>query len=320
MHHAVSKTYATAATQPQPGLCCPKDYQSELTAHIPKDAFDYNYGCGSPVLKSAIREGEHVVDLGSGVGIDCFVASKIVGPSGRVTGIDMTDEMLARANTYRTQVADTLGFGNVEFRHGQIESIPLDDNSVDVVLSNCVINLSPDKPQVFRDMKRVLKSGGRVVISDIVSDREVLPEHQADENLWGGCYTGALSAQQFIAAFEAAGFVGLTQIAESSWEEKAGYRFASLTIAAYKPFKGAQCLYEGQLAIYLGPYSAVSDDAGHIFNRFKPTEICTDTAKQLAEGPYAKQFIVTAPAPARRAATNQTSSCCSTGDAKGGCC
>lgn len=311
MHSAVSKTYAAAATQPQPGLCCPKDYHSEWTDHIPKDAFDFNYGCGSPVLKSAISEGEHVLDLGSGVGIDCFVASRIVGAQGRVTGVDMTDEMLGKANGYRQQVADSLGYNNVEFRAGRIESIPLADGEVDVVLSNCVINLSPDKPGVFREMKRVLNEGGRVVISDIVSDREVLPEHQADEDLWGGCYTGALSAAEFIAAFAEAGFVGMTQISESTWEEKAGYRFASLTIAAYKPYKGAQCLNDGQLAIYLGPYASVSDDAGHQFPRFQPVEICTDTAAQLASGPYAKQFVVTPPT--KKPAGQEATSCCTPG-------
>jgi len=200
MHTAVQKTYAAADTQPQPGLCCPKDYQSEWVSYIPSDAFKFNYGCGNPVMKSAIREGEHVLDLGSGVGIDCFVASKIAGPSGRVTGVDMTDEMLERAEGYRAQVTSTLGFDNIEFRKGLIESIPLPDDSVDVVLSNCVVNLSPNKQDVFAEIKRVLKSGGRIVIADIVSDREILPEHQADKDLWSECYSGALSVRGFIAA------------------------------------------------------------------------------------------------------------------------
>jgi len=133
MRTAVQRTYAAAATRPRPNLCCAQDYQSEWIAHIPAEAFTFNYGCGSPVMKSAIREGEQVLDLGSGVGIDCFVAAKIVGPSGRVTGVDMTDEMLERAEGYRTRVAATLGFDNLEFRKGFIESIPLPDASVDVI-------------------------------------------------------------------------------------------------------------------------------------------------------------------------------------------
>ena len=233
MRTAVQRTYAAAATRPRPSLCCAQDYQSEWIAHIPAEAFTFNYGCGSPVMKSAIREGEQVLDLGSGVGIDCFVAAKIVGPSGRVTGVDMTDEMLERAEGYRTRVAATLGFDNLEFRKGFIESIPLPDASVDVILSNCVINLSPNKPEVFAEMRRVLRGGGRAVISDIVSDREILPEHQADEDLWGSCYTGVLPVRGFIAALREAGFIGFTRIAESPWGEKAGYRFASLTLAAF---------------------------------------------------------------------------------------
>lgn len=308
MHTAIQNTYAAAATQPQPGLCCPKDYQSEWTSHIPSDAFEFNYGCGSPVMGSALQEGEHILDLGSGVGIDCFVASKMVGPSGRVTGMDMTDEMLERAQGYQAQVADTLGFDNLEFHKGFIESIPLPDDSLDVVLSNCVINLSPDKPRVFAEMRRVLKHGGRIVISDIVSDREILPEHQTDEELWGDCYSGALSAGALIAAIDEAGFVGLTQVSESPWEEKAGYRFASLTLAAYRPFKGDQRLYRGQLAIYLGPYSMVKDDDGNAFHRFQPVEVGTDTAAQLKERPYADHFLVTPPV---RQATSSASSCCS---------
>lgn len=312
MRTAVQRTYAAAATRPRPNLCCAQDYQSEWIAHIPAEAFTFNYGCGSPMMKSAIREGEQVLDLGSGVGIDCFVAAKIVGPSGRVTGVDMTDEMLERAEGYRTRVAATLGFDNLEFRKGFIESIPLPDGSVDVVLSNCVINLSPNKPEVFAEMRRVLRGGGRAVISDIVSDREILPEHQADEDLWGSCYTGALPVRGFIAALREAGFIGFTRIAESPWGEKAGYRFASLTLAAYKPFKGDQCLYQGQSAVYLGPYAMVEDDAGHRFHRLQPVDICTDTAAQLAAPPYAGHFVVT-PLVQPAVSISGSAGCCSTG-------
>lgn len=312
----VRDTYSAAATTPQPGLCCPKDYQDEFTSHIPKEAFDFNYGCGSPVRKAHISEGEHVVDLGSGVGIDCFVASKIVGASGRVTGVDMTDEMLGKARDYAKTVGDTLGYHNVEFRKGHIEEIPLEDNTVDVVISNCVLNLSADKDKVFAEISRVLKPGGRVVIADIVSDRPVAQKDQEDGKLWGDCYTGALSAPEFIKAFTTASFSGITQISESSWEMVAGYRFSSLTIAGYKLPKGDSCNYLGNRAIYLGPYSKVEDDDGHVFERFQPVEICSDTALALKSGPYADSFLVTGAT--RRAEANATS-CCAPSPAGGGC-
>ena len=328
----VKGTYSSAALQAQPGLCCPKDYADKSTTeHIPSDAFDFNYGCGSPVLKSEIKEGEHVVDLGSGVGIDCFVASKIVGATGKVTGIDMTDEMLDKAKNYGKDVGKTLGFSNVEFKKGFIESMPLPDGSTDVVVSNCVLNLSSDKETVFREISRVLKPGGRIVIADIVSDRDVDPTDQEDEKLWGDCYTGALSAKALIQALTDSGFTGVTQISESPWEDIAGYKFSSLTLAGYKLPKGDECLNLGNKAIYLGPYSKVEDDDGHIFERFKPVEICTDTALALKVGPYKNSFIVTgatrandATAPSCCPPSNEDStdsSCCAPSDAtKSSCC
>lgn len=317
----VKNTYSSAAIQPQPGLCCPKDYADKSTTeHIPSDAFDFNYGCGSPVLKSEIKEGEHVVDLGSGVGIDCFVASKIVGAKGKVTGIDMTDEMLGKAKNYAKDVGKTLGYSNVEFKKGFIESMPLEDGTVDVVVSNCVLNLSSDKEAVFRDIARVLKPGGRIVIADIVSDRDVSQADQEDEKLWGDCYTGALSAKALIKALSDAGFTGVTQISESPWEDIAGYKFSSLTLSGYKLPKGDECSYLGNKAIYLGPYSKVEDDDGHVFEKFKPVEICTDTALALKTGLYANSFIVTG---ATRTSEASTSGCCAPAAdnaASSGCC
>jgi SAM-dependent methyltransferase len=313
----VRDTYSEAATVPQPGLCCPKDYIDEWVSHIPKEAFDFNYGCGSPVLKSEIQAGEHVLDLGSGVGIDCFVAAKLVGSSGKVIGVDMTDEMLDKARAYAVKVGDTLGFHNVSFVKGHIEEIPLETDSVDVVISTCVLNLSADKAKVFSEIRRVLKPGGRVVIADIVSDREVKEADRNDGRLWADCYTGALTTRDFIRAFTDGEFVGLTQISESSWEKIAGYRFSSLTIAAYKLPKGEICNYLGNKAIYLGPYAKVEDEAGHVFPRFQPVEICTDTALQLKAGPFAGSFLVTG---ATRRLEATSTSCCDTGTASGcGC-
>ncbi len=291
----VSELYAEAAEKPQPGLCCPKDYQKDWISHITEEDFDHNYVCGSPVMKSDIADGETIVDLGSGVGIDCFVAARMVGANGKVIGVDMTDAMLDKARNFKTAVAKNLGYDVVDFRKGKIEKIPVDDNSADLVISNCVINLSPDKQQVFNEMYRALKDGGRIVISDIVSDRPVLKEDQEDGQKWAECYTGSLSASEFLQLIQETGFIGISQISESAWEEVNGYHFTSLTISGYKSTSGDVCKYQGQFAIYLGPYTEVHDEEGHKFPRFSPVEICSDTAKRLAIGPYRESFIVTSP-------------------------
>ncbi len=291
----VRDKYSSAATISQSDLCCPKDYPNDMISHIPRELFDFNYGCGSPVTKARINSGEHIVDLGSGVGIDCFVAAKIVGPKGKVTGVDMTDEMVNKARSYQEAVCTSLGYWNIEFVNGHIEQIPLPDASADVIISNCVLNLSDNKEAVFQEIIRVLKSGGRTVISDIVSDREILENDRNNRDLWGGCYGGVLSLRNFIESFLKTGFSGITQISESPWKVVAGYRFSSITITAYKLAKGDLCNYLGQKAVYLGPYAQVVDDSGHIFPRFKPVTICTDTAINLKKSPYAENFLVTGP-------------------------
>jgi radical SAM protein with 4Fe4S-binding SPASM domain len=157
---AVREFYGHAAEEPQADLCCPVQPSAEDLAHIPKEAVERFYGCGSPVTAAALASGETMVDLGSGAGIDCFIAAKKVGADGRVFGIDMTDSMLKVANDCRSRVARALGWDVVEFKKGFLEAIPLGDASADVVTSNCVINLSPDKPRVFREIWRVLKDHG----------------------------------------------------------------------------------------------------------------------------------------------------------------
>ncbi len=291
-HASVEELYSTAAKAPQPGLCCPKPYMNEMTAHIPKEAFEFNYGCGSPVLKAGIKAGDTVVDLGSGVGIDCFVAAKLVGPKGKVIGIDLTEDMLAKANKYKAIVAQNLGYDVVEFRKGLIESIPLEAQSADVVLSNCVVNLSPDKEKVLNDVRRVLKIGGRAVISDIVSDRDVEQVHQDDKKLWAECYTGALSVKAFLEAFKKAGFYGLSQLAETAWQEVESYNFASITVEAFNYPKSSCCGALDHFAVYLGPYESVADEDGHQFPRFKAVPVCAETASRLAGSPFESNFVV----------------------------
>ncbi|MHB8369277.1 MAG: methyltransferase domain-containing protein [Leptospirales bacterium] len=292
MRSVVLNKYADVATVPQTDLCCPKNYPSEWGSHIPPELFDFNYGCASPVLKAKIKMGEHVVDIGSGVGIDCFVAARIAGPDGKVTGVDMTDEMLDKARSYQQAVAQSIGYQNFEFIKGRIEEIPLPDAVADVVISNCVFNLSTDKDAVFREVRRILKPGGRTVIADIVSDRDISGRDRSDRDLWSACYSGALSLRGFIGSFIAAGFSGITQIAESPWKVKNGYRFSSFTFMAYRATKSDSCTYLGQKAIYLGPYAQVEDDDGHVFPRFEPVSVCTDTAANL-KALYPDSFLLT---------------------------
>jgi len=210
-----------AAFQPQTGCgcsssaCCgpapekeqaavlPQIYEPALVADLPAEVTGLSMGCGDPVSLAMLQPGQTVLDLGSGGGIDCFLAARAVGEAGRVIGVDMTPQMLdaARANKAR------VGLQNVEFRLGEIEHLPVADGEVDVILSNCVINLSPDKPGVLREAFRALKDGGRLAVSDIVTDGP-LPEAVARSlSAWAGCIAGALDMRDYRAALEAAGFV-----------------------------------------------------------------------------------------------------------------
>ena len=159
-------------------------------------------GCGNPTAFSNIKEGDTVLDLGSGAGFDCFLASKKVGKTGKVIGLDMTEEMIAKARI----LAKEHGYSNVEFRLGDIEKMPLDDGSVDVIISNCVINLAPDKSKVFKEAYRVLKSGGKMYVSDIVLLGKLTDEQLKDEDLLSGCVAGALQKDDYLGKIKQAGF------------------------------------------------------------------------------------------------------------------
>jgi len=284
--------YGHAAEQPQAELCCPVQPDAEDLAHIPAEVVERFYGCGSPVSAASPQPDESLLDLGSGAGIDCFIAARRVGPQGRVYGVDMTDQMLAVARDSQAKVAAALGFDNVEFHKGILEDIPLPPGAVNIVTSNCVINLSPDKPAVFRGIWRVLKDGGRAVIADIVAEHDVPPRMRADGQLWGECISGALSEEAFLAAFERAGFYGVSILEKTFWREVQGTRFYSVTVRGFKFEKKAGCRYVGQYAVYLGPMKAVVDEEGHMFPRGVPVEVCTDTAEKLSASPYRGGFSV----------------------------
>jgi len=205
---------STASCAPTPSSCCgsgedTSTLESKLiqmydidVAGLPEEVTDLSLGCGDPVTLAALEPGQTVLDLGSGGGIDCFLAARQVGPTGMVIGVDMTPAMLDRARANKAK----MGVTNVDFRLGEIEHLPVADQSVDVVISNCVINLSPDKPQVFRDAFRVLKPGGKLAVSDIVTDGPLPQVIKDNLSAWAGCVAGAMDVADYVAAIERAGF------------------------------------------------------------------------------------------------------------------
>ncbi|MGB7539029.1 MAG: arsenite methyltransferase [Anaerolineales bacterium] len=246
VHSAVREFYARKAQSFGEGCCgpassscscsTPKNYPSEELQTLPEDLADVTLGCGNPISKIDIHPGDTVVDLGSGGGLDCFLAAQKVGPGGRVIGVDMTPEMIekARANAAR------IGAANVEFRPGQIEAIPLADGEADVVISNCVINLSPDKPAVFREMFRVLRPGGRVAVSDIVTRGPMSPLVAKSLESWAGCIAGALDVEEYRRGLMDAGFVDVAVASSgetpfSGVAQRAGGLPFSALITARKP-------------------------------------------------------------------------------------
>ncbi len=214
IHESVRERYSNIATTrgasccgPESSSCCTPVtlYEDGLTADLPAEVTNLSLGCGDPVTIAALQPGETVLDLGSGGGIDCFMAAKQVGPTGYVIGVDMTPQMLEKAHANKAKIGAT----NVDFRHGQIEALPVDDNSVDVIMSNCVINLAPDKAPVFAEAFRVLKPGGRVSISDIVTEGEFSPAMRADKDKWAECVTGAIDVEAYTEMMRTAGFVDI---------------------------------------------------------------------------------------------------------------
>jgi arsenite methyltransferase len=192
-----------------------KLYEDPDAAELPAEVTDMSLGCGDPITLAALQPGQTVLDLGSGGGIDCFLAAKKVGPTGKVIGVDMTASMIERARANKAK----LGADNVEFRLGEIEHLPVADDTVDVIISNCVINLSPDKPQVFREAFRALKPGGKLAVSDIVTDGPLPDIVKNNLSAWAGCVAGALDVKDYIGAIEAAGFTDV-ELIPTYWDEE----------------------------------------------------------------------------------------------------
>ena len=222
IHDVVRDRYGEIARKGQPiaGCCGPSaaeiaarvGYSEADTRAVPEGA-NLGLGCGAPLAAAALAPGETVLDLGSGAGFDAFLAVGAVGSTGRVIGVDMTDDMLAKARAN----AERAGHANVEFRKGYIEALPLDDASVDVVISNCVINLSPDKPAVYREVARVLRPGGRMVVSDVVLDAALPAAIATDVNALVGCVAGASLRSEYLGAIRAAGLTDVEVLADKGF-------------------------------------------------------------------------------------------------------
>lgn len=217
-HYAESARKSNSCCAPESAsACCDSKnvlYPEKLLTSLPGDVADFSLGCGDPITLAALQPGQTVLDLGSGGGLDCFLAAKKVGENGFVIGVDMTPEMLEKARANATR----MGVTNVEFRQGFLEDLPVDDNSIDVVISNCVINLSPDKAKVFNEVFRVLRSpdpasgrpGGKLAVSDIVTDGPLPEVIKQSLSMWAGCVAGAVDAKDYIAMMESAGFTDIS--------------------------------------------------------------------------------------------------------------
>ena len=327
----VLRRYRGAARQAEASLCCPTEYETDCLTLLPPEIIEKDYGCGDP--SRYVRRGETVVDLGSGVGKICYILAQKVGAEGRVIGVDFHDEMLALARKYLGSMAEKIGSQNVRFVKGKIQDLALDletvqrwldsspvrsvedlaafehecerlrreepmiaGASVDVVVSNCVLNLvrPEDKEKLFAEIARVLRRGGRAVISDIVCDEDPTPAILADPELWSGCIAGAFREDRFLARFEEAGLYGIEVLSrsENPWRVIDGIEFRSMTVRAFKGKEGP-CVERNQAVVYKGPWKCVCDDDGHKFYRGRRMAVCDKTFTIMTDsaGPYAVDIV-----------------------------
>jgi arsenite methyltransferase len=331
VERAVLERYQAGAKQKEDSLCCPTSYEENDLAILPQEIIEKDYGCGDPTRY--IAPGETVLDLGSGAGKNCYIMAQKVGASGRVIGVDFNDDMLALARQYQSEIANKIGYHNTHFVKGKIQDLTLDleqvetwlknnpitcleqwkvfetecdrlrsqqpliaENSIDVVVSNCVLNLvrPQDKQQLFQEIYRVLKRGGKAVISDIVCDEDPTPEILNNAELWSGCIAGAFREDTFLKMFEAVGFYGIEILKRETtpWQTIDGIEFRSMTVRAYKGKEGP-CLERKQAVVYKGPWKQVQDDDGHTFCRGERMAVCDKTYNILtqADSPYTTDII-----------------------------
>ncbi len=253
--------YGRAAEAPNEDILNPAVFPEELVAHVPDEARLRSYGCGSPVSDAGLEPGEAVMDLGCGAGLECFVAASLVGATGSVIGVDMLDRMLGLAENGAAQVAQRLGYRNTEFRLGYIEALPLEDASVDVVLSNCVLNLCTNKRRAWREIFRVLRPGGRLVVADVVCETEPPAAIRNDETLRGECIGGALTERDLMGLLEETGFCALRVVKRFPYRVVAGHPFFSLTFEARRPSAETEAPVRVQ---YRGPFVAAMTAAGRL--------------------------------------------------------
>lgn len=330
---AVRDRYSAAAQEKEAALCCPVDYDRRYLEAIPQEIIDRDYGCGDP--SQYVKPGDTVLDLGSGGGKICYIAAQVVGAAGKVIGVDCNDDMLSLARQYQPEMSEKLGYHNVEFRKGKIQDLKLnlelldeqlaelpvqtstdwlemetraqnlrdmkplvESDSVDVIVSNCVLNLvrEEDRRQLFAEMFRTLRRGGRAVISDIVSDEDVPEDLRNDARLWSGCMSGAFREDLFLKAFEDAGFYGVEIVKRQNepWAVVEGIEFRSMTVRAWKGKEGP-CLERKQAVVYNGPWKAVIDDDGHRLNRGERMAVCNKTFHIYSREPYGSQITALPP-------------------------
>jgi ubiquinone/menaquinone biosynthesis C-methylase UbiE len=314
-------------------LCLPVSCSQDLLKVIPQEILEKDYGCGDP--SRYIREGETVLDLGSGSGKACYITAQIVGAKGKVIGVDFNPPMLELARKYQKTIGDKLGYHNVEFRRGKIQDLKtnletvdryleanpvrsatdlarleefqdkirneqplIPDESIDVIVSNCVLNLvrPEDKTALFTEMYRVLKRGGRVAISDIVSDEPVPGHLVKDPDLWSACVSGAFLEEEFLRAFEEAKFYGIhiEELRSEAYQTVEGIEFRAITVTAYKGKEGP-CIERNQAVIYRGPWKQIVDDDNHVLPRGARIAVCEKTFEIYSKPPYQDQFILVPP-------------------------
>ena len=328
----VSERYAEGAKEVEPSLCCPVEYDAGLLELLPREIIDKDYGCGDP--SRYVENGDTVLDLGSGGGKICYMAVQLVGEKGKIIGVDMADEMLALARKYQLEMAEKLGGDKVSFRKGYIQDLVLDldareaflkanpeiennnpsaladweeqqkvdsplvaDGAIDIVVSNCVLKLVDEKhwEQIISEIYRVLKPGGRVAISDIVSD-ELVPQHlKEDEHLWSGCISGAFQEHQFVQVFLDAGFsnVAYDKWDKEPWQVVEGIEFRSVTVIAIKPTE--EELDKSHTVIYRGPFAELKDDQGMVYPRGVRVKLSESVFDSLAVGMTKESFIFIGP-------------------------